>query len=764
MRCSTLLPVFLIALAASTLSAAEPVIRTMDVRGLQIGGKTTLTFDGTDFGKAPRLLLPFAVKQTLKPKSTSTRASFEIVLDNNVPAGLYNLRLVAEGGVSAPVVVGVDRLVQQAVTAPVKTMPVALHGTLAGSNIAEVKIQGKSGQTLLIETESQRLGSKLRPVVHLYDAKKRQLAWTWGTPNLLEDARMQVTLPADGTYFITLHDAEYAAPNPSFYRLKIGQWAFVDQVFPPVIARNQSVPLELLGMGSPRIVKPAPDKNAGIKPLPWPESETWSGPRPFVKISGHPEVLQQSTKGKPQNLPGGKVGVSGKITSEYGETVFRIPVTPGQKVKLEVFAERLGSVLDTALIVRNDKGGQLARGEDSPGSLDPVLEYKVPAKVTSILVAVADVLGQGKGIYRLVVDPQSPTSTENDFSLTTTQPTITLAESSVFVVPVLVERNGYQGKIDLALKAPPGVKLSGTTIPENADGALVTLERGKSPVEALITSWHGKADDGSERVAMVKDYPLEKLQPWLATEIAVAASDAKAEVFTIDWNNFATDTRLLPGTKLKLPVKVMHTNEKTTVRLTLLTSQLPPLLNNNQPDPKKTLRQEKAVTLPAKKNEGEVVLLVPVEMSSPVYDVALKAELLTGNKVLATTFTKVQKLAVQIPVVVKLKGSNRIEAKLENKKATVLKLEGIIERDKGLKTDVVVKLTGLPAGAKTADVKVKPDAKDFTVNVTLPANIKAGDYKGLKLTANYAPNPKQANVRVNCKDVDLTLVLKAPAK
>jgi hypothetical protein len=75
----------------------------------------------------------------------------------------------------------------------------------------------------------------------------------------------------------------------------------------------------------------------------------------------------------------------------------------------------------------------------------------------------------------------------------------------------------------------------------------------------------------------------------------------------------------------------------------------------------------------------------------------------------------------------------------------------------------VLNLTGLPAGARADAVTVKADATDFVVNLVLPANFAAGEYKGLKLSATGTPDPKQANIRVKSREVDLLLVVKAPA-
>ena len=84
-----------------------------------------------------------------------------------------------------------------------------------------------------------------------------------------------------------------------------------------------------------------------------------------------------------------------------------------------MFAERYGSPLDAALVVRNEQGTELARVEDSPGTLDPILEYTVPATVTAVVVGVVDSQGRGGpgAVYRLVVEPARTGSVKKDFQL-----------------------------------------------------------------------------------------------------------------------------------------------------------------------------------------------------------------------------------------------------------------------------------------------------------------------------------------------------------
>src|SRR5690349_2605879 len=103
LRFNLLLLAFCLAFAEAR--AAEPVVRNLNLRGLQIGGTTSIVLDGDNFGKEPRLLLPFAAQQQLKKGSTDKQATFDVTLGGDVVPGYYHLRVVTDGGVSAPTVI-----------------------------------------------------------------------------------------------------------------------------------------------------------------------------------------------------------------------------------------------------------------------------------------------------------------------------------------------------------------------------------------------------------------------------------------------------------------------------------------------------------------------------------------------------------------------------------------------------------------------------------------------------------------------------------
>ena len=747
--------------------AGEPTLRNLNLRGIEIGAATTVVVDGDELGTAPRLLLPFATGQQLKAGSTDKQATFEIVPDANVVPGLYQLRVMTDGGVSLPVVIAVDRLPQRPFAVAIERLPISLHGTVGGSTVVETTFAGQAGQKVWIEVDAQRLGSKLRPIVHLYNSKRRQLGWSWGIPALSGDARLDATLPAEDKYTIAVHDAEYSPPGPGFFRLRVGQWSFVDQVFPPVVARGQPQGLEFLGLSAVSRVDLPAQAAAGIVPLAWPGEGMWSGPRPFVNVSPHAELIEQPPAAGVQELPSGPLGVSGRLLTPFEEDFYKVPVVPGSKLRLEVFAERYGSPIDVAVLVRNETGDVLARAEDGPGMVDPVLEYAVPAMTTYVVVGVIDTQGRDgpHGIYRLTIDPNTPGIPRRDFTLGTSAQRVSLPTGGRWVVPVWLDRQGYASGIELAAgNLPGGLRLEGTAIPEGADGTLLTVERGDAPFDAAIATWQGRTADGFQQPVIVAGHPLARLQPWLAGEIAVAPTTAKAVDFQVDWRGLPSDAGVVPTVRLALPVKLVRPPGAEVVRLTLLTSQ-PALLLNGQPDPNRALRPEKPVEVAANVLEAEFGVLVPPELPAPVYDLTIQAELLTADKqrVQATAFAPVRRMPVRVPVAVQLAGAAQIDVSLEPNKGATVMISGKVERREGLTGDVVVNLAGLPAGASAAAVTVKADATDFAISLVLPATLPAGEIKGLNLSASAAA-PGNPALRVRSRDVEVLLIVKPAAK
>ena len=124
-----------------------------------------------------------------------------------------------------------------------------------------------------------------------------------------------------------------------------------------------------------------------------------------------------------------------------------------------------------------------------------------------------------------------------------------------------------------AAHLPTGTALEGTTIPDGAEGTLLTVSRGDGPAAPALVEWVGRAGNGHVQPVTIAGHALERLQPWLASEIGFAGSTAKGTDFQVDWRGLASDAGLVPAGKLLLPIKLVRPNGDSPVRLTLLTSQ-----------------------------------------------------------------------------------------------------------------------------------------------------------------------------------------------
>ncbi len=831
---------FVAGLGIDSACARPPEIRNVNVRGFQIGQSTTVTIDGADLLPVPKVWLnAYAVEATIDDKqSNANRLVLSAKLPNEATPGIAQLRLATNDGVSNSVVVALDRLPQLPISETIAALPASLHGSVPGSGLSKTSFTGKVGEDLLIEVEAKRLGSKLRPVVHLYDAQRAQVAWAMPSRTLAGDCRIATKLPRDGQYTIEVHDLQYAPPGVSFFRLKVGQWQFADLAFPPAVTRGQEVALELLGTaGVARFPFKAPT-DGDVIPTPFPNPQLASGSPPSVLLSslaelvesnvaaGVPPAVSQATSTGETPVPTIPVAISGRLDAPGQLDQYRFVVMPGTKLTFEVFAERFGSRIDAVLELRNKDGGVLASNDDGPTSIDPRLEFTVPAGLDTLIVALRDSLeiANEQAIYRLVVSNADKPTAEVTATAKVDSANIASGESQVFEVNV--SRLGYDGPLQLSLgQLPQGVTATGTEIPAGASGTLLTLTGAGDAANQLVTSMMLKSPDGTISARVRIDLPVDDRTPiWLREQFAIAATPKSATPFQVAWADAQPMTQLALMSKPAIPVKfVRPTGSLGPIRLTLVTSQLEPRVNN-QPNLILALRPERVVEVPidpavqnainalkaletqlaeavkqaaaaqgdakvaadakvvdltTKKTAAETVLreaeakapstselalVIPSVLPESSSDIAIKAELLNPerNIVLRTTYSPVRRLPVLNPVAVKLSGTTTVEQKLDPKAGAVVKLTGKIERLANFKGDVNLTLTGLPGGVAITNAAVKADQSDFTLELRFPANFAAGDVKGIKLIATGPPDPQTGNQPIRT-EVELIVKLLAGA-
>lgn len=827
-------------LASSTVFARPPEIRNINLRGLQIGQPTTITLDGVDLLAAPKVLLNDRILDVaIDPQSNAARIILTAVVPSDVPPGIAMLRLATAEGVSNSVVVGLDRLPQQVMAETTAVLPVALHGSVPGSGSSKTSFVGKANEDVLIEVEARRLGSKLRPVIHLFNEQRKQIAWAAPSRTLQGDTRLAAKLPADGKYTVEVHDAQYAPPGPSFFRLKLGQWQFVDLTFPAAVTKGQDVALELLGnAGVLKLPFKAPNDGTVVTTA-WPNFPSASGLPPNVLVSSMTELIEiaavagvapmasQVVSTGEVLVPAIPVAINGRLDAPGQLDQFRFAVTPGAKLTFEVFAERIGSRIDAVLEVRNKDGAVLASNDDAPMSIDPRLEFVVPANVDAVLVALRDslMIGNEQAIYRLVVTSTDKPTPEVIAIAKSEAANIAAGESQV--IEILVSRRGYDGPLQLLLpQLPPGVTATGLEIPAGSNGTLLTLSNASETPAQIVTSLSLKSPDGSIVVPIKTELvPDDRSPVWLREQFAVAAVAKPVTPFSIAWADTPSLAQLTLGSKTVLPLTfVRPAGAQGPLRLTLVTSHESPRVNN-QPNLALTLRGERVVEVPidapvkaaldalaaldkqvveaakqaaaaqgdakpaadarvtdltqkkvaaeaavkdaeSKANvKSELAVIVPAQLPDSTCDIVVRAELLNPerNTVLRTVYSPVRRLPKLNPLALKLATPPTFEATLDPKSGAVIKVAGQLDRLGGPMGDVNLSISGLPAGVSATTAALKPDQKEFNLELRFPANFTQVEVTGLKLTAIGPPDPMSGNVQVR-NEVDLVVKLTLPPK
>ena len=648
---------------------APPSISQISLRGLRIGGTTTIAIDGSDLLPGAELLLGAPVAhQTVRPGGTPQHVEVEVALDETPVPGIYDLRLANPAGVSNAVAIGIDVLAQMPLAPQTTSLPAALTGTLGGGQTAETSVELKKGQPLVVEVEAKRIGAAIDPVLHVLDQRNVPLAWAEGKSTLGGDARLSFAAPADGRYRIQLNDATYQAGSPGQFRLKIGQFYFADLVFPLAAVRGTKTTLQFASTNLPNEAKVdwTPAGGAAIVPPPWPGSLAVSGFRPQLALSDASEVVQShpadtATAG-PQQVTA-PVGISGRLTTPQ-EDHYRVAVEPGARLRIEVTAARIGSPLDGILTVRDEQGHDLASNDDQPTTIDPGLDFTVPGDRHAIVVALKDVAGRSGPdyVYHLTISRLD----QPDFSLALDADRLNIPPTGNGLLRVGVLRRNYAGPIKLAfVNLPPGVQVTNDEIQAGDDEVLVALTAaGAAPGHAIISVVGRAVDTPSPlvRTALAPDDRAEtKAQPWLRADLACALLARPA--LSIAWTEPSAATTLKAGGKLPLKLKLTRgAGANGPVRLSLVSTQRTPmkLIKSKNPKkippkevlaPERTLRLQGAPAIAADATEATAELLVPADLPLHDYDLAVRAELLNadGQRVEATTYTSVLRAEVLPP-------------------------------------------------------------------------------------------------------------------
>lgn len=475
---------------ATALSAAPPVITELQPRGAQKGRPFKLTVAGRELGDSVRIqsTMPatFTPLAAEKPTMEGRYATFLVEPASELAVGVYPIRVETPDGISNVLLFSVGSFpelteeesepgsqpnrndsIENAQGLP--STPVTVNGTLRGPERDVFRVFGKGTEKRVFEVEARRCGSAIDPVIRVLDPQGRELGRSEDAPLLSLDARLEVTFPKEGFYYVEVHDARFSTQAQNFYRLKSGYFPYATEIFPLGGRRGGTVDVNLSAAKVLADLRKArPQESMAFVNLP----DSPSLPLPFA-IGDYPEITEPVTA--PLSLP---VTVNARLARPAEVDRYTVEVNPGDELLFELQARELGTSKLVGVITAYDESGKkLASVGDGPLPLDvfqvqgvtrtvgdPFLNLKAPDGSRKITVTVEDLAERGGAgyAYRLTCRKQP-----REFYLSVVTPYVNIPAGGSASVTIGVDRRGYNGPIQLKVpNPPPGVIVEGGYVPE----------------------------------------------------------------------------------------------------------------------------------------------------------------------------------------------------------------------------------------------------------------------------------------------------------
>lgn len=393
-------------------------------------------------------------------------------------------------------------------------LPVTTNGRMFPREDVDLwSFAAAAGQTVNLDVWAARLGSPLDSQLEVLDAAGKVLAENsdaFGT-----DSFLRFTAPADGVYTARLRDANYGGLQHYVYRLTISSAPHVDAAYPLGGRRGTPLHLELSGNGLPaeplELLLPADGPTDLMQRL------TLGGQvsDPFWleldDLNEQLEVEPNNESAQAAALAVPAVG-NGRISSPGDVDWWRFAAAKGEAFDLDLRAARLGSPLDSVLVVCDSSGQELGRSDDIvDGQTDSRLAFTAPAD-GEFRVRVEERFASRGGpqfAYRLRVGrPPEP-----DFRLTLAVDALTLNRGGEAKLQVNAERlGGFNDAISLALDGlPSGVTVSDPTIPAGAGNAQLSLKAdAAAPIRAARIVIRGTAKIQDQAVTRTAAMPAAR--------------------------------------------------------------------------------------------------------------------------------------------------------------------------------------------------------------------------------------------------------------
>ena len=425
-------------------------------------------------------------------------ATLEIEIDPDARLGRREIRLVADGRLSNPLVFYVsdlpealeeERNDEDSGTEIQKSHPFVLNGQIVPGDVDRFSFKAKKGEQLVVAAAARDLMPHLADAVPgwfqatmaLYDAKGNEVAYA-DDYRFNPDPVLYYRIPKNGTYTLEIKDAIYRGREDFVYRISVGELPFVTSVFPLGGRLGSTTTLQVRGVNLPARTLSIKGDESGRQEITALEGNRLANRVPFAVDEDNTVLEAEPNDDTAQAQPiKSNTVVNGRIQKPGDRDVYAFEGIAGRRMVAEIRARRLNSPLDSVLKITDAEGKVIAVNDDhedkSSGLIthhaDSFVSFTLPTSKTHY-IHVGDIQNQGSEAhaYRLHLHPSRP-----DFALRVVPSAVNALPGATVPISVFALReDGFDGAIELSLQgAPDGFELSGARIPSGQDSIRLTL-------------------------------------------------------------------------------------------------------------------------------------------------------------------------------------------------------------------------------------------------------------------------------------------------
>jgi hypothetical protein len=462
----------------------------------QRGSQFTLSLQGSNLDAVHSVLFysPHLKCSAIRSKSEQ-ELELDILADSDCPLSNIAFRLLGDHGYSeiqtvritpfSVLVIPRETYLQDQI---LEVLNVTICNVSKSKAIDRYLVDLSAGQRVAAEVECIRLGHELLDMqIQVIGPDGQLIAQADDSSLFRQDPVLSFTAVEQGRYVIQVHESNYQGGENNFYLLHLGDYSAPGVAYPAGGQFGTTIDVTFrrddeMEAAVQKVLVPDVHSIGEFQLLNSVGGKVSPTPVPF-RITAHKSVLEIEPNQVPSNqLPPGRAPVAfNGILQEQGDVdAFTIEAGPQNPVRIEAFAERIGSPCDT-LVRIVDENSKLLASNDDWESHDSRLDFYPPTHGVYTLL-VSDKLGKGSrtSVYRLEVSPIEPSVVAflpRVHRRTQQSQTISIPRGNRALARIGVRRDQLESEIHVEFSnLPSNVWASRATIPNDQFWVPVVFE------------------------------------------------------------------------------------------------------------------------------------------------------------------------------------------------------------------------------------------------------------------------------------------------